>query len=464
MHKASTEQFRPKSPLFLRAGRAHFGHFSGAAHRHALWRLIGSTVTGCRCCCLRVRCELKQLVCVRLQLLGMVKQLCEGLYLGVFGLELFRESCQSCSNGGVRRGSRGRCGFSLRDELCLFAVLLPLHRGQLSRSDLFIYCLFSFTEKVSIDSLLKMKNPDSVRAVVGNILRQMFSEGSEEVGSSVINAVGDLYVSALTGNRSEFEERLEYNRARSSNDREALWKTIGEGLGELIRDFVGGAISGGIFGAGGTAIMGVRQAAADTRQGRAIQDAGQAETVQEFFKNITQSERWQERIQAADVDTKNARALGKAARQAHAVSMDRAITERLRALGDHTTLGDIVTAIRSKATGQRLTASERAALKRSRFGAQVAEEFKTAMEGESTDGNRWAVDAMDAERSYFEKLTTRAQANKIVKDGRLKAEFEEKTGVTLEGPLGEQARTVMEESQKKLEAIDADCNLMPAGR
>ena len=310
------------------------------------------------------------------------------------------------------------------------------------------------TEKVSIDSLFKMSDAKSVRAVVGNVLTQMLTEGSEEVSSSLINAVGDAFVSALDGKESEFKQRFDYYRERSTSDKEAFKRAMGEWVKELGEDFLGGAISGGIFGAGGTAILGARTATEDTRRGKAIQNAGQAETVQELYKGLTQSERWQQRIKAAEINAENARELGKAARQIDAVSMDRAITERLRALGDHTTQGDIVAAIRAEATGQRLTAGERAALKRSRYGAQVAEEFKAAMEGESTDGNRWAADAMKESRAYYERLTTRSQANKVVSDLAMKAEFEEKTGVKLEGAYGDQARTVMAESQKKLNEMD----------
>ena len=309
------------------------------------------------------------------------------------------------------------------------------------------------TEKVSIDSLFKMSDAKSVRAVVGNVLTQMLTEGSEEVSSSLINAVGDAFVSALDGKESEFKQRFDYYRERSTSDKEAFTRAMGEWVKELGADFLGGAISGGIFGAGGTAILGARTATADTRRGKAIQNAGQAETVQELYKGLTQNERWQQRIKAAEINAENARELGKAARQIDAVSMDRAITERLRALGDHTTQGDIVAAIRAEATGQRLTAGERAALKRSRYGAQVAEEFKAAMDGESTDANRWAADAMEESRAYYERLLTRSQANKVVNDPAMKAEFEEKTGVKLEGAYGDQARTVMAESQSRLDEM-----------
>lgn len=66
------------------------------------------------------------------------------------------------------------------------------------------------------------------------------------------------------------------------------------------------------------------------------------------------------------------------------------------------------------------------------------------------------AEAKEAEKSYFERLTTRSQANKIVNDEALKAEWQQKTGVALEGAKGDQARTVMAESQKRLDTMNAE--------
>lgn len=87
----------------------------------------------------------------------------------------------------------------------------------------------------------------------------------------------------------------------------------------------------------------------------------------------------------------------------------------------------------------------------------AAEAERAAAEAESRKRRETeAQQAREAERSYFEKLTTRSQANKIVNDETLKAEWQQKTGVALEGAKGDQARTVMAESQKRLDAMNAE--------
>lgn len=78
----------------------------------------------------------------------------------------------------------------------------------------------------------------------------------------------------------------------------------------------------------------------------------------------------------------------------------------------------------------------------------VAQQARSRMDAEKAAARK------EADREYFEKYTTRAQANKIVNDEALKAEWQKKTGVTLEGPKGEQARMVMDESRKKLDELE----------
>lgn len=101
------------------------------------------------------------------------------------------------------------------------------------------------TEKVSIETLLDktLKNTDSVKYILKNFL----AEGSEEVGSDLINLFADVIIN---GDENEIRTRVNELMTEGKTESEAFGIAIGEQLQTMGLDFLGGAVSGGLMGGG----------------------------------------------------------------------------------------------------------------------------------------------------------------------------------------------------------------------
>lgn len=104
------------------------------------------------------------------------------------------------------------------------------------------------TEKISLDALLK---PDWEKGALKYVLKNALAEGSEEVGSDVINLVADVLISK---EKSEWQLSIDAYKAEGYTDAEALGRAIGDQAATMGLDFLGGALSGGIMSGGGSAI------------------------------------------------------------------------------------------------------------------------------------------------------------------------------------------------------------------
>lgn len=103
------------------------------------------------------------------------------------------------------------------------------------------------TEKVSLETLL---NPDLLKnGALQYIVKNMLAEGSEEVGSDLINLFADILVSQ---DKSEWMESVRAYRAEGKTDQEAFGLAFRDQALTMGLDFLGGAISGGIMAGGGT--------------------------------------------------------------------------------------------------------------------------------------------------------------------------------------------------------------------
>lgn len=102
-------------------------------------------------------------------------------------------------------------------------------------------------EEVSLEKIIHPTTAKSVGGVVLNILRQAFTEGSEEVATTLANTLTDALIN---GDKSEILTRQRELQAQGMSEeeaRKAAWKEWGIGL---ITDALGGAISGGVMGTG----------------------------------------------------------------------------------------------------------------------------------------------------------------------------------------------------------------------
>lgn len=103
-------------------------------------------------------------------------------------------------------------------------------------------------EKLSIDNLF---DSNKIKSTALKILAQAGTEASEEAATTIANTMADMMV---MGDKSQFKMNVrEYmEQGMSKEDAEQAAKT--DWLAGLLGDIIGGAISGGLFGAGMTVI------------------------------------------------------------------------------------------------------------------------------------------------------------------------------------------------------------------
>ena len=101
-----------------------------------------------------------------------------------------------------------------------------------------------FFEKYSLESLIKMAPADNVKNFVGNLVKQMAIEGSEEMATEISNSISDALI---MGESSNFEQyRQEYLQAGASEEEATKGALKQIGANVLYAGFAG-AISGGFM-------------------------------------------------------------------------------------------------------------------------------------------------------------------------------------------------------------------------
>lgn len=148
-------------------------------------------------------------------------------------------------------------------------------------------------EKLSLENLnaLKATGRSGVENTVKDILKQTFTEGSEEVFTDIANAISDQIIngdnSAVMQNYRKFiDEGMSEGEARKQT---AI--SFGKQIGE---SFLGGAISGGIMGAGGVTYGNIAQTNYYRAVGNEIKQNGTAQDVINTGLNTdTQSKTYQ---------------------------------------------------------------------------------------------------------------------------------------------------------------------------
>ena len=108
------------------------------------------------------------------------------------------------------------------------------------------------TEKFSIEALLNGKWEDGA---LKYILKNAFTEGSEEVGSDFINLFADILVAK---DKSEWRQTIDAYMAAGKTESEAFALAVAQQAAEMGLDFLGGALSGGTMASVGAGIGAVR--------------------------------------------------------------------------------------------------------------------------------------------------------------------------------------------------------------
>lgn len=105
------------------------------------------------------------------------------------------------------------------------------------------------TEKVSLDALLD--KTALTKSAMGYFLKNTLAEGSEEVGSDIINLVADVLISK---DKSEWQTSINAYEAEGMTEKEAFWRAVRDQAENMGLDFLGGAVSGGVMSGAGIAI------------------------------------------------------------------------------------------------------------------------------------------------------------------------------------------------------------------
>lgn len=97
------------------------------------------------------------------------------------------------------------------------------------------------TEKVSVESLLTGKWEDSA---IKFVLKNSLAEGSEEVGSNVINTIADVLVAK---DKSQWKQSIQAYRNSGLSEEEAFRRAMMDQALEMGLDYLGGTLSGGVM-------------------------------------------------------------------------------------------------------------------------------------------------------------------------------------------------------------------------
>lgn len=340
------------------------------------------------------------------------------------------------------------------------------------------------TEKVSLENFTQIFGQRSVRNLTGwkqklpvmlrNVISQAVTEGSEEVASDIINGMADMLVLRDDG---QFYRKVRAYQAQGMTQEEAAAAVMSEEVKGLVDSFKAGAISGGLFGAGGTAINAALAKYQDTGTGRTITRAGNAQQVTELVQALDQEAK--NRLGLGNYTEKSAEQVGRAARILTEEKMADAIRGRLTELGE-TANDDLVAAIMDSAEqGLELNWKEKQALSSSAAGQQVVNELNAVgglgnksaaqlavdglRDGTLTRDNAWVIQAIaeqeQAERDMMEakektapaeepgKRNYSRRANEIFSNAEKLGEFERIFG-PLEGSNTEKRAKIAETLRK----------------
>lgn len=110
------------------------------------------------------------------------------------------------------------------------------------------------TFQVVENSLEKNGFKNWVKTGVKNIAKQSFTEGSEEVFTTIANTISDALI---MGDKSELNTSIAAYRMAGYSDEEATRKAWSDWATNIALDFAGGALSGAIMGAGATVVNAV---------------------------------------------------------------------------------------------------------------------------------------------------------------------------------------------------------------
>ena len=240
------------------------------------------------------------------------------------------------------------------------------------------------TEKIGIDALLDVK---ALQGGAGKyILKNFLAEGLEEGLSDFGNTAAELIDLVLSGDESKIKREIELiMQSQNVDEGAAIGKYIAGKLGELGLDMLGGAVSGGVMGGGGAVINTIGQAVDGYDYKKEYGSSVGAELTAEAL-GIDPSNPFAKKMQSKldSGKTLSNRQVGKLVQQNETAmyendvaSIQSAVESRLAELGEKGDVKVIAKALAKQVQGERLTFTEREAIKSSTYGQRVANELNT---------------------------------------------------------------------------------------
>ena len=101
------------------------------------------------------------------------------------------------------------------------------------------------TERIGLDELLKLKDADAAKSLLGRVWAGATGEALEEGATNVINQVADILVA---GDKSSWQQSMAAYQEEGLTEREAFIRALGDAALSLGADMLGGMVSGGVFG------------------------------------------------------------------------------------------------------------------------------------------------------------------------------------------------------------------------
>lgn len=138
-------------------------------------------------------------------------------------------------------------------------------------------------EKIGIDRLFK--NPNWNKKSLLYIFQNAFGEFLEEGGTSLVNSLADILISR---DQSEWQQSINAYEEQGFTEKDAFWNTLKDTAIMIGLDALGGAISGGLLGAGGVVIGKTGQAAVNRENVRQGQETIRS-AISEQRQNVRES-------------------------------------------------------------------------------------------------------------------------------------------------------------------------------
>ena len=242
-------------------------------------------------------------------------------------------------------------------------------------------------EAFSVDNLLSIAGAKEISNFFLDILKQAGIEASEEGVTTLLNNFADQLV---MGDKSNFNAMVQlFMTQEGLSEEEAKKKAWLSMANDLAFDMLGGAISGGVSGGIQSGIGAVINSSNDTALGKEYKakfgaDIGGALAAEatEIDPNSKFAQRMQNKADSGK--SLSNRQVGKLVQQNEAAmyendvaAIQSATENRLTELGETGNVKAIAAALVKQVQGERLTFTEREAIKSSKFGQRVANELNT---------------------------------------------------------------------------------------